>query len=80
MVDDALLTLSFLTDSEHSGEFKVTLSDTWMLSKEVPPQTKFDVPDIVGEKHEHVTAFKLEKGRHYALTVYYLGTAQGQSC
>jgi len=44
-----------------------------MLGQQVTPQTSFKVSGIEGDRVELVTEYRLTKGRHYALTVMYIG-------
>jgi hypothetical protein len=46
VVEDSLLHLSFLIGAESDAQFKVVLSDTFMLGKELSPLSKFDVNDV----------------------------------
>jgi hypothetical protein len=72
-IADSLLHLAFLFDRSSDREIRVTLTDTWMMGQEVAPQSSIKVGDIDGGHTELVTEYKLTKGRHYALTVYYVG-------
>jgi len=72
-VEDSLLHLTFLYETKGDREIKVVLADTWMMGQEVKPLNYFRVGDIESEHAELVAQYKLTKGRHYALTVYYLG-------
>ena len=76
-VSDSLLHLAFLLDARAGQEVRVKLSDTWMMGQEVAPQSTITSGDIDGGHTEVVTEYKLTKGRHYALTVYYLGGNSG---
>jgi len=49
------------------------LTDTWMLGQQVTPQTSYKVQGIEGDRVELVMEYRLTKGRHYALTVMYIG-------
>lgn len=55
---------------------KITLSDTWMLGQEVAPQASQTILDIENNKQEQDLTYTLSKGRHYTLTVFYLGTPE----
>jgi hypothetical protein len=44
-----------------------------MLGQQVTPQTSFKVSGIEGDRVELVMEYRLTKGRHYALTVMYIG-------
>ena len=79
-VEDSLLHLSFLYSSQGDREIKVMLTDTWMLSQEVAAQSIFHLRDIEGEHVELVAEYKLSKGKHYALAVYYVGGASADHC
>lgn len=72
-VEDSLLHLAFLYDTQGEREIKVVLADTWMMGQEVTPQAYYRLGDIEGGHAELVAEYKLTKGRHYALTVFYLG-------
>lgn len=75
-VEDSLLHLAFLYAAVGDREIKVHLADTWMMGQEVTPQASFKLGDIEGEHVERVAEYKLTKGRHYSLTVYYVGGTQ----
>jgi hypothetical protein len=76
-IADSLLHLAFLLDARAGQEVRVRLTDTWMMGQEVAPQSTIKSGDIDGGHTELVTEFKLTKGRHYALTVYYVGGGSG---
>jgi len=44
-----------------------------MLGQEVQAKSTFNVGDLERDRNELVTKYKLTKGHHYALTVYYIG-------
>lgn len=52
------------------------LSDTWMLGQEVAPQASQKFLDIENDRQETDLTYTLSKGRHYTLTVFYLGTPE----
>ena len=76
-VEDSRLHLAFLYDPKDGREIKVTVSDTWMMGQEVKPQSAYKIDDIEGGHVEQISEYKLTKGRHYALTVYYIGGTEG---
>lgn len=77
--EDSLLHLNFLYDAKNGRGIKVTVTDTWMMGATVKPQAAFKLNDVEGGLAELVTEYKLTKGRHYALTVLYLGGAPGNA-
>lgn len=76
VTEDAWLHLSFLYDAYAAEELKVVLSDTFMLGSVVAPQASFKVDNIENDRIEYVLEYKLAKGRHYSLTIYYVGAFQ----
>jgi uncharacterized protein YueI len=73
VIEDAYLDLSFLSNSESTGEFKVVLADSYAMGLEQKALSTFEVTDIEGDKKEDVMSYKLQKGKHYSLTIYYIG-------
>jgi hypothetical protein len=71
--EDSLLHLAFLYDAIGGREIRVTLTDTWMMGQSVTPSSDFKLDDIEGGHTELITEYKLTAGRHYHLTVYYVG-------
>jgi len=76
VVEDSWLHLSFMYQARGANEIRLALTDTWMLGQEVAPQASYKVNNIENDQVELITEYKLSKGRHYALTVYYVGGAQ----
>ena len=72
-VEDSLLHLAFLYRSEGDLEIVVKLTDTLMMGQEAHPHSSFKLADIEGGHTELVAEYKLTKGRHYSLTVFYVG-------
>jgi len=78
-VEDSLLHLTFLFEAEGERDVRVVLADTWMMGQEVTPQSSFKLADIEGGHVEKEFEYKLAKGRHYALTVFYSGGSEAGS-
>lgn len=76
VVEDSWLHLSFLYEAYGTNEIRVVLTDTMMLGKEVTAQAAYKIRDIDDNRVELVTEYKLTKGRHYSLTIYYIGGPQ----
>jgi len=68
--------MSFLHESYGNNDLRVVLSDTWMLGQEVAPQATSQFLDIENNRQETDLTYTLSKGRHYTLTVFYLGTPE----
>jgi hypothetical protein len=75
-VEDSMLHLAFLYKEEGDRQIVVKLTDTWMMGQEVQPHSNFKLGDIEGGHVELEVEYKLTKGRHYALTVFYVGGLQ----
>ena len=76
VVEDSWLHLSFMYEAYGANEIRVVLTDTWMLGQPVAAQSSYKVKDIEDDQVELTTEYKLTKGRHYTLTVYYVGGVQ----
>ena len=76
-VEDSRLHLAFLYDSTDGRQIKVTITDTWMMGQEVKPQANYKIDDVEGGHVEQISEYKLTKGRHYALIIYYIGGVEG---
>jgi len=74
VVEDSWLHLAFQYSESGYNTIKVTLTDTVMLGQEVPPQSSYEIGNIAGGMAEKVFQYRLSKGRHYALAVYYIGS------
>jgi hypothetical protein len=74
VVEDAYLHLSFL--HAENDEIRVSLSDTWMMGQEVKAQSSHKEPNIGDDQVELSKLFKLTKGRHYSLMVYYVSSGE----
>lgn len=53
---------------------RAVLADTVMQSQEVQPHSSAVIGNIAGQVAEKVFQYRLTKGRHYALTIYYQGS------
>lgn len=73
VVEDAWLHLSFLYEAYGPNEIRAVLTDTMMLGQEAHPSSQFKIQDLEQDRNELVLEYKLSKGRHYALTIYYIG-------
>ena len=71
--------LSFLYDGQGGRELRVHLADTWMLGQEASPLSSVKLSDLDAGHVERVFEYKLTKGRHYALTVYYVGGTESEA-
>lgn len=71
--EDSLVHLTFLYEAYEANEIRVALADTYMMGQEVAPQASYKIKDIEGDLVELVVEYKLSKGHHYGLTVYYIG-------
>lgn len=76
VIEDSWLHLVFSFKDSGANEIKLALIDTLMFGQEVTPQALFKVSNIRGAQSELVAEYKLTKGRHYSLTVHYLGAAK----
>jgi len=74
VIEDSVLHLSFLYEAYGSNEIRVALSDTYMNGQEVKPHNSQRFLDIDNNRVELDLTYRLSKGRHYSLTVYYEGT------
>jgi hypothetical protein len=63
-----------LYDAYGDNETRVTVADTGMLGQEVKSQANYKVAKVASNLVEHVAQYKLSKGHHYTLTVYYVGS------
>jgi hypothetical protein len=74
VIEDSYLHLSFLHDE--TDEIRVSLSDTWMMGQDVKPQSSYKLPYVDDDRQEMNKLFKLQKGRHYSLMVYYVSSGE----
>lgn len=73
VLEDSMLHLSFLYEAYGANEIRVVVTDTAALGQEASPSALNKLTDLANNQVELVTEYKLSKGRHYSLTVYYVG-------
>lgn len=74
MIEDAYFHLSFLHDE--GDEIRVSLSDTWMMGQEVKAESSYKLPYVDDDRVELNKLYKLQKGRHYSLMVYFISSGE----
>lgn len=73
VLEDSMLHLSFLYEAYGANEIRVVVTDTAALGQEASPSALNKITDLANNQVELVTEYKLSKGRHYSLMVYYVG-------
>lgn len=74
VIEDSYLHLSFLHDE--GDEIRVTISDTWMMGQEVKAESSYKLPFVDDDRVEYNKLYKLQKGRHYSMMVYYISSGE----
>jgi len=73
VIEDSYLHLNFLYEAYGSNNIRVVLADTWMMGTAVLPEAAFKMTEIDGNQIEQTYSYKLAKGRHYSLSIFYTG-------
>lgn len=73
VIEDSLLHLTFALPSKNALSLDVVVADTNLNNQEVMPYNLLRIDNIADDAHEQVFAYELKAGRHYSITVFYLG-------